>query len=140
MKRKKNVHQLHSHPAELWSSTWKEKRDVSIFRTHKHIYYVGLSVFVWKSVEYFFHLILSQLKEMMRNKKYIWIKGMTFTRHILPGTTESSNLLRMIVSDDPFTSYKYTMSLGDYCACCQRLFFLTKSVVSYRDASKQIYV
>jgi len=38
----------------------------------------------------------------------------------------------MIEGDDPFTSYKYTMSLGDYYYC----HFLTKSV-SYLDAPKQ---
>jgi hypothetical protein len=47
--------------------------------------------------------------------KEIRMKKMTFIIRALPGTTESSNLLVMIESDDPFTSYKYPMSLGDYC-------------------------
>jgi hypothetical protein len=49
-------------------------------------------------------------KEIVRNKK-----KMTFAIRVLAATTDSSNFLLMIGSDDPFTSYKYTMSLGDYC-------------------------
>jgi hypothetical protein len=72
-------------------------------------------------------------KEMMRNKK-----NMTFALRILAGATDELDLLLVIEHDDPFTSYKYSMSLGDYCLL--PVFFLTKSVVSYLDASKQIYV
>jgi hypothetical protein len=38
------MRQLRSHSPGLWSSLIKKKRDMSIFRTHKHIYNVTLSV------------------------------------------------------------------------------------------------
>ena len=42
-------------------------------------------------------------------------KKMTFGLRILPDTIELLRLLLLIENDDPYTSHKYPMSLGDYC-------------------------